>query len=600
MADTRQIHEHARTTDTPTKVRRRGLVAGAAALAAAALASRTAQPVGASQIVGAGASYTSALDTNIYDGVQGYAANSGGIAYAGVFGRNNDPNGVGVMGTAPSGIGVYGTSTSSAGLSGLSTSGAGVTATSTSGSGVAGSSTSSAGVSGVSSTYVGVYGQSQSSNGVWGNANTGPGVAGTSTGSYGVYGVSTNNVGVYGTSTNSHGIFGVSNHAGYASVYGYSGASGVWAGQFTGPVYMSTAAGHGIQLDCSGAHGIYSTAYATGGHGLVGVASTSTGIGVVGSNSAGGWAGQFNGPLIVYGALTVTGQKNAAVPHPDGTHRLYYAVEAPESWFEDVGQANLVAGKATITLDPDFAATVLTANYHVFLTPYGDSNGLYVTSKTATGFVVQEQHTGTSNLAFSWRVMAKRKDITGARLAKVDLPAPPAPAQRPTLDPNTVPQPPQLPAPPTFLASDATGTATPVAIPTVPTSPPLPLPPTFAAAGTPAATPAANPAVPASPPALPPGATVTSTPTSTPTGTPTGTPTIAPTSTATSVPTGTTAATATSTPTTPPTGTATGTTGTPTSAPTSTATSTATTPATATATHTGATPVPNSAATPRP
>ena len=49
------------------------------------------------------------------------------------------------------------------------------------------------------------------------------------------------------------------------------------------------------------------------------------------------------------------------------TRRLY-CMESPESWFEDFGEATLVCGEASIPLDPDFAAVVDTAKYHVFLT----------------------------------------------------------------------------------------------------------------------------------------------------------------------------------------------------------------------------------------
>ena len=38
----------------------------------------------------------------------------------------------------------------------------------------------------------------------------------------------------------------------------------------------------------------------------------------------------------------------------DGSHRLVYCVESPESWIEDVGKGTLAGGKAPITLDKDF------------------------------------------------------------------------------------------------------------------------------------------------------------------------------------------------------------------------------------------------------
>jgi hypothetical protein len=49
-------------------------------------------------------------------------------------------------------------------------------------------------------------------------------------------------------------------------------------------------------------------------------------------------------------------------------------------------------------------------DYRVFLTQ-GDSFGLHVSSKTASGFTVRKQQGGKSNVGFDYRVVAKRKDI---------------------------------------------------------------------------------------------------------------------------------------------------------------------------------------------
>jgi hypothetical protein len=114
-------------------------------------------------------------------------------------------------------------------------------------------------------------------------------------------------------------------------------------------------------------------------------------------------------------------------------------MESPQSWFEDFGTGTLAHGTATVELDPDFAALVHTDGYHVFLTPTGDSKGLYVSSRTATGFTVREQQGGTSSLAFDYRVVAKRKDVAAPRLAKVELPAAPAVAAMPPLPTEALP-----------------------------------------------------------------------------------------------------------------------------------------------------------------
>jgi hypothetical protein len=54
-------------------------------------------------------------------------------------------------------------------------------------------------------------------------------------------------------------------------------------------------------------------------------------------------------------------------------------------------------------------AANMNINYLVFVEPEGDCNGMYVTAKTATSFIVKELMQGTSNTSFSYRVAAKRK-----------------------------------------------------------------------------------------------------------------------------------------------------------------------------------------------
>jgi hypothetical protein len=110
------------------------------------------------------------------------------------------------------------------------------------------------------------------------------------------------------------------------------------------------------------------------------------------------------------------------VAHPDGTQRLFCAIESPESWFEDFGESQLQGGRAEVPLDRDFALLTNSDSYHVFLTPYGESNGLYVESRSPGGFVVREQQGGRSSVAFSFRVVARRKDVEVPRFKTIHLP----------------------------------------------------------------------------------------------------------------------------------------------------------------------------------
>jgi hypothetical protein len=65
---------------------------------------------------------------------------------------------------------------------------------------------------------------------------------------------------------------------------------------------------------------------------------------------------------------------------------------------------------------------VHTDNYYVYLTAQGDTKGLYVAKRSATAFSVVESQGGTSNVSFSWRLVAKRGDVAGTRLAKFSIP----------------------------------------------------------------------------------------------------------------------------------------------------------------------------------
>jgi hypothetical protein len=92
-------------------------------------------------------------------------------------------------------------------------------------------------------------------------------------------------------------------------------------------------------------------------------------------------------------------------------------VQSPENWFEDFGSGSLSNGVITVALDRTFAQTVNTGiEYHVFLTPKGDCKGLYVTKENAKGFDVRELGSGTSNVAFDYRIVAKRVGYENVRL----------------------------------------------------------------------------------------------------------------------------------------------------------------------------------------
>jgi hypothetical protein len=114
-----------------------------------------------------------------------------------------------------------------------------------------------------------------------------------------------------------------------------------------------------------------------------------------------------------------------------GTIMTSYGQRSTAPSLEDTGEAQLVNGRAAVAIDAKLSdVTDHRVNYIVFLTPEGDSKGLYVMQKGSKGFVVREQQGGRSTLAFAYRIVTKPLDQDGERLAVSSTmhdPFPPSP-----------------------------------------------------------------------------------------------------------------------------------------------------------------------------
>ncbi len=250
--------------------------------------------------------------------------------------------------------------------------------------------------------------------GVVGDAGPGSatGVLGTADVGIGVYGISTSSAGVIGQSTGNSGVFGetLSTNSNGGPYAGVSGAD-FGAGSFNAGVYATSVNGNAIGGHNSGATEATTAFFLNDGerdsfNQVIYAAST--------QNPAAFCSVMVNGDFMC------TGSKSAAVQLPDKSWKRLYAVESPENWFEDFGSGQLSNGSAEITLEPTFARTVNTAaDYRVFPVPDGDCNGLYIAQKTATGFVVRELGGGKSNVAFDYRVVARRRGYENVRMADV-------------------------------------------------------------------------------------------------------------------------------------------------------------------------------------
>jgi hypothetical protein len=269
------------------------------------------------------------------------------------------------------------------------------------------------GVAGTSVNNVGVYGQS----GVLPTTSFQPyttaGVLGVSSATPGIYGISDESFGVVGLSGQIPGAIGV-------SIRG-NGVLGISI--LHGPPVPNTSNIAGVVGSSDQQHGVIGTTNAN-----VGVIGFSTNnIGVLGYTTKGSFAGYF------LGNLGVTGTKAAVVPFPDGTHRALYCMESPDLWFEDFGTAKLKRGRVVVNLDADFAKVIKRGDYRVFLTSEGDCRGLHIRRKSAASFEVRESQGGKSSIAFSYRIVGRRKDIRAQkRFAKIDTRLPAAATRKPT------------------------------------------------------------------------------------------------------------------------------------------------------------------------
>src|SRR5262249_21974236 len=192
-----------------------------------------------------------------------------------------------------------------------------------------------------------------------------------------------------------YGVLGMA--AANAGVFGMSGSGGPTSTPTAGVV--GTSDQHRGVIGTSNAH-----------QGVYGFSSQNAGVAGE-SGSAQSFGGYFFGNVHMTGTLTSDRVKGAVMPFPDGTMRLLICMESPEPWFEDFGAGKLKRGRAVVRIDRDFAKVIKRGDYHVFLTPRGDCGGLYVRSQGGASFEVRELAGGRSSVAFSYRIVGRRKDV---------------------------------------------------------------------------------------------------------------------------------------------------------------------------------------------
>ena len=218
---------------------------------------------------------------------------------------------------------------------------------------------------------------------------------------------------VYGVNTNTSAgttSFGVRGECGSTGL-GSAGVSGVSTNSSQNEIgVLGDYSLWGASVFGLGWAALYSDMPSTRDFGVFGTVNFGTGTGVYGRNTnltIGSAYGVYG-----FGNFAVTGAKSASVPTTKG-NQLVYSTESPEIWFEDIGGKQLNNGSVHIALDEMFLETIFVDNehpIHVFIQEEGESNGLIVIKDSDNkGFTVKEKNNGTSNIDFSYRIMAKRR-----------------------------------------------------------------------------------------------------------------------------------------------------------------------------------------------
>jgi hypothetical protein len=224
------------------------------------------------------------------------------------------------------------------------------------------------------------------------------------------------NVGVAGSSTVGTGVLGTSHASPVVSIFGEApvgvyGVAATQSGTPNGNAFAFFGETNSFGLD------IHSTASNSNSV----IYALSPGFLFFGQSGSGG--GQFwvdnSGNERLSGTLTTSkGGPYVETTGASGTAMTEYGERTTVPQVEDVGEGQLQNGRGYVNIDARLADTIdRRVAYHVFVTPEGDCNGLYVTQKGPAGFAVRELRGGHGSLAFEYRIVAKPIDENGQRLA---------------------------------------------------------------------------------------------------------------------------------------------------------------------------------------
>jgi hypothetical protein len=260
------------------------------------------------------------------------------------------------------------------------------------------------------------------------NRGNGPGVQGTNLAAGdGVDGYSKTNNGVGAVTYNPS-----STNGGRSGLFGVDSSTDGG----TGNIGVTGLSVHGTGVRGQSTYGQGVAGWSTYGPALYGLAGSIApaieGIGGTSGDSRGMSLATYqnNGTLAfwvtndsnahVNGLIYTNGSCSKGCDRSRGDSVVSYAAQTSVPTLEDIGESRLTGGRARVAIDASLARAIdQGAPYVVFVTPEGQSHGLYVTDKTPGGFEVVENDGGRSSIPFGYRIVAKPYGVAAARLPMV-------------------------------------------------------------------------------------------------------------------------------------------------------------------------------------
>ncbi|MBV9332865.1 MAG: hypothetical protein JO146_02575 [Candidatus Eremiobacteraeota bacterium] len=243
-----------------------------------------------------------------------------------------------------------------------------------------GGSAAGYGVVGTSLDGIGVYGAGENNGGVEGFSIDGFGVQGGSSSGNGVAGIASSGNGLYGQTASGYGVYGTAS-AGFPGAF-------ISTGTDTDSALVALA-------DSPYSFPFYAVNEVDGGYFYVDVSGD----------------GYFSGGVYTQQSPMVEQRAR------DGGSTGTFTAQSTRATLEDTGTARMTDGEAAVRFDPAYARLLdFSHGYQVFLTPDGDTRGLYVAQKFEGGFMVREIERGRSSLYFDYRVVGHPYGATAQRL----------------------------------------------------------------------------------------------------------------------------------------------------------------------------------------